>query len=167
MKFLYLKGLSLRRRLQLQSKTDPKTGCKIWIGNGRGSRIATRYPTIHVNGKKIIASRAIWEIYRGKIPIGLNVLHKCDNKRCIKLNHLYLGTDKDNMRDFLERDPRAKEIFKRFQTMGVAAAKRKYYSMTPEERKVNGFGMWGKKHSEKTRQKMKAARLAYYAARKS
>lgn len=49
-------------------------------------------------------SRKAWEKAHGPIPEGLQVLHKCDNKLCRRLDHLYLGTPKQNTADMLARD---------------------------------------------------------------
>lgn len=48
-------------------------------------------------------SRLIYERAFGEIPAGMDVLHKCDRKDCINPHHLYLGTDKENTRDRIER----------------------------------------------------------------
>ena len=47
--------------------------------------------------------RVSYTVNVGPIPVGLWVLHKCDNKRCINPEHLYLGTAADNTRDSVER----------------------------------------------------------------
>lgn len=79
------------------NKTD---GCWIWMGHlnqGRGFFAVTTE-----SGKKrtLIASRFAWELSSGRpIPKGISVLHKCDNPTCVRPEHLFLGTQKDNMRD--------------------------------------------------------------------
>jgi hypothetical protein len=49
------------------------------------------------------AHRMSWELFRGEIPEGLDVLHTCDRKICVQPAHLYLGTQADNTRDAVQR----------------------------------------------------------------
>lgn len=49
--------------------------------------------------KKVRAHREAWEKANGPIPEGLFVLHKCDNRACREITHLFLGTHQDNMDD--------------------------------------------------------------------
>ena len=45
------------------------------------------------------AHRVAWIIANGPIPDGLDVLHKCDNRPCVDVGHLFLGTQLDNVHD--------------------------------------------------------------------
>lgn len=53
--------------------------------------------------RSIGAHVAAYLLYKGKIPKGKQVQHTCDNRPCVNPNHLKLGTQKDNMRDCIER----------------------------------------------------------------
>lgn len=64
------------------------------------------YPRLKQNDRMVYLHRFIWEFFRGPIPWGLWVLHKChyfgaerDSPACININHLALGTPKQNVLD--------------------------------------------------------------------
>lgn len=70
--------------------------------------------------KLIRAHRASWILHFGEIPKGLQVLHKCDNKRCSNPEHLYLGTSSDNNKDILIRNRCIRNSLGRFESrLGV------------------------------------------------
>ena len=73
----------------------PYDGCWIWTGkdNGKG------YGYICTEGKVQYVHRLSWELYRGSIPKGYCVCHKCDVPSCINPDHLFVGTKGDNNRD--------------------------------------------------------------------
>jgi len=76
-----------------------KDGC--W--DFKGSVTSTGYFEIKIGGrinpKSIKAHRVSWMIHNGDIPEGICVLHKCDNRRCTNPEHLFLGTNHDNVID--------------------------------------------------------------------
>lgn len=50
-------------------------------------------------GGKWLVHRAAWTEHVGEIPEGMQVLHLCDNPACYNIDHLFLGTNQDNMDD--------------------------------------------------------------------
>lgn len=46
----------------------------------------------------------------GEIENGLHVLHKCDNRRCVNPDHLFLGTNRDNIKDKVSKGRQARGI---------------------------------------------------------
>lgn len=61
------------------------------------------YGTLRVSGKQYKAHRLMWEIECGEIPSAMRVLHRCDNPPCCNPDHLYLGTQQNNMTDMINK----------------------------------------------------------------
>lgn len=50
-----------------------------------------------------LAHRESWIFHNGPIPEGMFVCHRCDNRRCIRASHLFLGTAADNTADMIAK----------------------------------------------------------------
>lgn len=79
------------------------TPCWVWTGYSFGV-----YGGIKVNDELKLVHRYAWEVNCGEIPVGLCVLHHCDNPPCINTEHLFLGTLGDNSAD---RDAKLRQAY--------------------------------------------------------
>ena len=88
---------------QFWQMVDTTGDCWLWMG------------AVKPNGYGIVKRRAIrpspigahvhaWTLTNGPVPDGHLVLHHCDNRRCVRPDHLHVGTMRDNARDRAERN---------------------------------------------------------------
>jgi predicted XRE-type DNA-binding protein len=93
------KALSRREDFEARFRVTP--GCWIWTS----SRDRDGYGKFYgpSPGKVQVASRFSYELYVGKIPEGMHVLHRCDNRCCVNPEHLSVGTNFDNVIDKINK----------------------------------------------------------------
>jgi hypothetical protein len=75
------------------------TACWLWTAG----RLPRGYGQFDIAGRKIHAHRLAWEMAHGPIPAGLCCLHRCDTPACVRVAHLFLGTQLQNVTDMVEK----------------------------------------------------------------
>lgn len=94
------RGSSLLERLYNNCVPVTESGCLIWLGYVSKYGYGT-ITTHHGEVKRV--HRLSWELTHGEIPKGLFVCHKCDVKLCVRPEHLFLGTPKENTQDMVRK----------------------------------------------------------------
>lgn len=95
----YFDGLSLAERVVQGSIPEPNSGCWLWNRGGTSDG----YGKTHYAGRGILAHRASWIAFKGSVPAGLHVLHRCDTRCCVNPDHLFVGTNSDNVADMVAK----------------------------------------------------------------
>lgn len=91
--------LSLNERFVGKIQKGGLDDCWPWLAGCD----ADGYGRFKVGHWVVKAHRMAYELFKGKIPAGLQIRHSCDNPPCCNPAHLLLGTNFDNMRDKIER----------------------------------------------------------------
>jgi len=90
------KNRSLKEYFEDKFIPEPNSGCWLWLGALDHDGYGSFYVKRNVEPK---AHRFSYELYCEPIPENLSVLHKCDNPCCVNPDHLFVGTQDDNMKD--------------------------------------------------------------------
>lgn len=96
---------SVARSLETRfwAKVDKTDGCWLWTG----SRDHKGYGRLNVDRKPVAAHRLLILLTTGEMPAaGQVVCHHCDTPACVRPDHLFVGTQSDNIRDMYAKGRR-------------------------------------------------------------
>lgn len=96
----------IRKRIEDRSMPEPNSGCWLWLGSDNG----VGYGMLSIAGRDRYAHRASYEVFKGAIPAGMVVRHKCDVPSCVNPDHLCVGTHADNVADRDQRGRTARGV---------------------------------------------------------
>ncbi len=100
-----MKGSPLKRGTKdwdrFWSKVKKGPGCWVWQACLRSG-----YGQFSIGRKMIATHRLVWEMGHGSIPKGMCICHHCDNRKCVRPSHLFIGTSRDNLLDSLDKNLR-------------------------------------------------------------
>lgn len=92
--------------LRFWSKVNKTNTCWEWIASAKNK---DGYGGFKSGAKTVLAHRFSWELHNGPIlDISLCVCHRCDNPKCVRPEHLFLGTKNDNNQDKVKKNRQAK-----------------------------------------------------------
>lgn len=77
-----------------------ESGCHLW----QSTIHPTGYGRFYFRGRQAPAHVAAFILLKGDVPEGMNVCHTCDVRDCVNPDHLYAGTQKQNVADMVSRN---------------------------------------------------------------
>lgn len=93
------------RRFYEKVEFDTNGGCWLWAARCDDKM---GYGQFRLYGRHWAAHRASWALHRGPIPEGGLVLHKCDVPSCVNPDHLFVGTQAENIADMIRKGRHAR-----------------------------------------------------------
>jgi hypothetical protein len=80
-----------------------KYDCWEWMGYRNHNGYGRLGRVVDGTNVQTLAHRFAWELVNGPVPVDKRILHYCDNPPCVNIEHLWLGTQSDNVQDMLRK----------------------------------------------------------------
>lgn len=128
--------IPLEERLKANMEVNPVSGCWEWQGTTRnGYGRLTIGSRVDNTRRSESAHRVAYKVWKGDIPDGYEVCHKCDNPSCINPDHLFVGTRLDNIAD---RERKGRNVVKVGEEQGKSKLTKKIVKDTRWEHAYKG-----------------------------
>jgi len=96
---------TVKNRFYYYTTIPNENGCMEWTG----ARDRKGYGMLMVNHKHVLSHRLSYQLFKGEIPKGMCICHTCDNTKCVAPDHLWCGTQKENILDRLNKGRSARQ----------------------------------------------------------
>ena len=100
MKAWEYRNISIEERFEHNKQIDVLTGCHNFLG----FKTWQGYGKIKYKNKPYQAHRLFWILKNGELSKDVHVLHRCDNPSCFNIDHLFVGSNADNVADKVSKD---------------------------------------------------------------
>ena len=129
--------LSERERFAEKVERCEGDGCFLW----KSAKTEAGYGAFYFRGSRQRAHRVAWVLERGDIPEDASILHRCDNPACVRVSHLFLGSQADNLSDMVGKGRHGHTVLTKDKWRRLALMRKKHGRRLSVRRIAQWFGL--------------------------